>query len=74
MGHRQDERPDNEELEREETPKPEKEAYTTARFEPILTPPDTLSAPLLAGAIQPSTDPPKPTGPFQAEYLRLHLS
>jgi len=44
--------PEEEEPEREEAPDLDKEAYTTARFEPFLTPPDTPPAALLAGAIQ----------------------
>ena len=43
---------EEEEPEREEAPDLDKEAYTTARFEPILTPPDTPPAALLAGSIQ----------------------
>ena len=44
--------PEEAEPEREDAPDLEKEAYTTALFEPFLTPPDTPPAALLAGAIQ----------------------
>ena len=44
---------EEEELEREDAPDLyEKEAHTTALYEPFLTPPDTPPAALLAGSIQ----------------------
>ena len=44
---------EEEELEREDAPDLyEKEAHTTALYEPFLTPPDTPPAALLAGLIQ----------------------
>ena len=43
---------EEEEPEREEAPNLDKEAYTTARFKPILIPPNTPLAALLAGSIQ----------------------
>ena len=43
---------EEEEPKREEAPNLDKEAYTTARFKPFLTPLNTPPAALLAGAIQ----------------------